>query len=291
MDPCAAVCALVPDRTALSATPAPAPAPAPALAGAQSARVGDAAALITEGKMLEWEAGRLRRELRGLRVLAARLRGEPAPAPEALGADLSPEGQSADTAALKEANAARRAANARLVRDLRGMEALVHKLTGKAEDEGVQRSWRGPVVRGVVRAMPKDGNCLFHSLASGLGRGATAEAVRDWVCDFIERSPDEVLAGRPLRDWTLWESGQSCAEYAATMRSNGEWGGPLEMAVCSHMLGVNIHVYQEVPSGGHQRLVAFDVEGKKVGPGTHVVNVAFQPGHYDGFEVQGPWGH
>ena len=85
------------------------------------------AALRTECRMLEWENQRLARELRGLQVLVGAMRGEK-PAGEKA-APLQHSGQeAADPARLRERNTELRAVNARLVVEMRGMEAFAHRL-------------------------------------------------------------------------------------------------------------------------------------------------------------------
>lgn len=242
-------------------------------------------ALRSEAGMLQWEQGRLSRELHGLQVLISRMRGQLPGEKSAKPVDVGPMRDDADVAKLQSTNKILRDENARLVRELKGMEAFIHRLTfdknGGASGRGNHRSWRGGVVRGIVRPMPKDGNCLFHGLATSLGLDSATKLRQD-ICDFIEQHPDSILGGKSLRDWVLWESGQSYLEYVSSMRTLSEWGGPLEIAVCSHMMKATIHVYQEVPEGGFQRLVAFEIEGEA---SCKSVNLAFQPGHYDVLEV------
>jgi len=282
------ICSLVPDRSALTAKisggvvqsgAAGAPASAEELRALH--------ALQTEGKMLHWERSRLARELRGLRVLLEKMKGHSPSDQEALPSSDAPLWEVADVGRLRNQNDAMRIENARLARELSGMEALVCRLSSRTESpggppDGQQRNWRGEVVQGVVHRMPPDGACLFHSLAHGLGL-ASAGVLRQEICDFIEFNPDATMSGNTVRNWVLWESGQLPEHYAAAMRTSDKWGGPIEMAVCSLIKKVHVHVYLEVDDAGFQRICAFDESGNSA---TKVVSVAFTPGHYDAFEVQ-----
>merc|ERR1712039_994842 len=107
-----------------------------------------------------------------------------------------------------------------------------------------------------------DGSCLFHSLAFGLPASATS--LRQEIANFIEAHPDTVIAGQPVHDWVLWESGSTVEDYADNMRMGGEWGGAIEMAVCSHLWAVDIRVYERT-ARGFFRICAFDVKSESKG--------------------------
>ena len=98
---------------------------------------------------------------------------------------------------------------------------------------------------GVDVRMPPDGSCLFYSLAHGLG--GSGEALRAEICDFIEGNPDTVVGNKPMRDWVLWEAGQTPTEHAACMRQEDRWGGAVGNG------GVFV-----CPEGAHPRLSASD---------------------------------
>eukprot|EP00747_Dinoflagellata_sp_TGD_P030415 gnl/TRDRNA2_/TRDRNA2_134610_c0_seq1.p1 gnl/TRDRNA2_/TRDRNA2_134610_c0~~gnl/TRDRNA2_/TRDRNA2_134610_c0_seq1.p1 ORF type:complete len:371 (+),score=61.94 gnl/TRDRNA2_/TRDRNA2_134610_c0_seq1:51-1115(+) len=274
-DPMAPICALVPDRSALRA-----------MVPEESAEV---KALRAEGAMLKWEGARLGRELRGLHVLVSSMKGRTSgkdrtnsPPPSE---SISPAGDSAvaDAKQLRAENMRLREEQQRLVRELRGLESLAHRLSGGAASAtGIQRAWRGPVVGGVIRPSPTDGNCLFHSLAAGIGLESAA-TLRKEICDFIKHNPTTMMAKKSIQEWVMWESGQPCTEYADSMSIDGTWAGPIEMAVCSHMMNINIRVYQTVAGGGFQLLCGFDAEA---GVACKTVNLAYQPGHYDLFDMQ-----
>jgi len=137
----------------------------------------------------------------------------------------------------------------------------------------------------VIR-QPGDGSCLFHSMSFGLSNGGTAinaSRLRAEICEFIRSNPGYKICETPLEDWIKWDSGGSCGTYAAKM-SRGSWGGGIEMAVASHIKGVNVHVYERAGftslTGGYRRISAFDhpdnPERRKC------VKVLYQGGvHYD----------
>lgn len=226
-----------------------------------------------EARLLHWEHARLVRELRGMRVLLAVLRGEIPRAPN----------QTPEESVLQSHSGQLREENARLSRELRGVEALVAALRKQPISEVADERGSGEaIVSGTVHRMPADGSCLFHSLAFGLEATHACQLRRE-IADFIEAHPSEIVAGQALQDWILWESNESPDVYAASMRRSAEWGGAVEMAVCSHIKAVDIHVYERV-AAGFRRICAFDVKrGKRQG----VVNVLFRPGHYDALSVIG----
>lgn len=128
----------------------------------------------------------------------------------------------------------------------------------------------------VIR-QPGDGNCLFHSMSYGLG-DCDARSLRSEICNFINEHPNLKICETPLRDWIKWDSGSSCAEYSRKM-SRGAWGGGIEMAICSQIRKVNIHVYQK-SSSSYTRISAFDYpnEARK----RRVVRVVYTGSmHYD----------
>jgi len=137
----------------------------------------------------------------------------------------------------------------------------------------------------VVR-QPGDGSCLFHSMSYGLSNGGSsginASRLRAEICEFIRNNPHHKICETPLEDWIKWDSGGSCTLYAQKM-SRGSWGGGIEMAVASHIKGVNVHVYERAGfggMGGFRRISAFDhPDSPERRP---CVKVLYQGGvHYD----------
>ena len=128
----------------------------------------------------------------------------------------------------------------------------------------------------VIR-QPGDGNCLFHSMSYGLG-DCNATLLRREICDFIRQHPNFKICDTSLQDWIKWDSRSTCSEYARKM-SRGSWGGGIEMAVCSRIRKVNIHVYQK-SSLSYTRISAFDFpENAQKRP---TLRILYQGGvHYD----------
>ena len=128
----------------------------------------------------------------------------------------------------------------------------------------------------VIR-QPGDGNCLFHSMAFGLG-GTGAGALRREIAAFIREHPELEIAETPMRDWVKWDSGKSVSSYASSMAVSG-WGGGIEMAACSHLKKVNVHVYERSMLGAYKRISCFDFDEK---PGRKTLHVLYCGGvHYD----------
>lgn len=138
------------------------------------------------------------------------------------------------------------------------------------------------VLRGGRRvAQPGDGNCLFHSLCYGLNAGKSmgrisAGELRSQLASFIYRNPHLEIAGDSLEEWVRWDANSSPSAYASRM-SRGGWGGGLEMAACSLLKKVNVHVYENA-LGGFKRISRFDCPGKA----SKTLHVLYQGGvHYD----------
>lgn len=276
-----AMCDIVPDKTMLHAK---------VLEASQNASQKDSKhiqassemmnMLHSENAMLKWEEARLLSELKGLHVLAGAM-CKSAPSRADFLAPLSESPVDVGATKLLVMNENQRKQNKVLEKELNGLESLVHRLSNKGQGAG--RTWRGEAVQGKIHCMPPDGSCLFHSLVFGLGSGSASE-LRQEVCDFMEMNPDMTVLGRPLQDWILWESGQSAAAYASAMRQPDKWGGPIEIAVCTVLKHVRVHVYKEVPQRGFQRICDFGDIEDQASP-TSTLRVVLSPGHYDAFEL------
>jgi len=126
----------------------------------------------------------------------------------------------------------------------------------------------------VVR-QPGDGNCLFHSMAYGLGDG-NASILRAAICTFMEQNPGLSIAGTPLTEWIQMLAGSEVNTYARKMAKGAQWGGAPEIACCAHLKKVNIHVYEERKKGAYELTVPFDVCGSRT------ISVLYVGGvHYD----------
>mmetsp|Transcript_9294 Transcript_9294/g.22862 ORF Transcript_9294/g.22862 Transcript_9294/m.22862 type:complete len:431 (-) Transcript_9294:60-1352(-) len=132
----------------------------------------------------------------------------------------------------------------------------------------------------VVR-QPGDGNCLFHSLAYGLGT-TNARNLRSQICRFIYNNPKLDIGGNTIEEWVDYDRGCGVGRYANHMNSNGIWGGGIEIAACAHMNRVNVYVWERTWSGSHKRISCFEVKGAR-----KVVNVVYQGRmHYDALIVR-----
>lgn len=128
---------------------------------------------------------------------------------------------------------------------------------------------------------PGDGSCLFHSLSYGL-KTTHATKLRADVADYIARNPDAVVAGNPIKDWVLWDSGLDVCSYAKTMRTGSRWGGAVEIAVCAQLTAKPVHVYERGPQG-FKRISAF---GDDKVPSDQAINVHYGGRvHYDALEL------
>eukprot|EP00854_Cymbomonas_tetramitiformis_P005870 gene5870-7069_t len=132
-----------------------------------------------------------------------------------------------------------------------------------------------------VVPQPGDGSCLFHSLSYGL-KGTTATILRKEVADYVESHPEMAIAGTPIKDWVLWDSGLDVRAYAARMGTGNHWGGAIEIAVCGLVKGVSVHVYEKAQAGTFTRISSFDHGGKS----QRNINVVYGGRvHYDALEA------
>eukprot|EP00667_Euglena_gracilis_P010935 EG_transcript_11154 len=130
-----------------------------------------------------------------------------------------------------------------------------------------------------VVPQPGDGSCLFHSMSYGLG-GTTARTLRREIAAFIEKNPSLAIADSPMSDWVQWDSQCSVGTYARRMAVSG-WGGGIEMAACSRLKEVNVHVYERCP-GGFKRISCFNVPNA-----TKTIHVLYGGGvHFDALVPQ-----
>lgn len=132
---------------------------------------------------------------------------------------------------------------------------------------------------GRVIAQPGDGSCLFHSLAYVLG-STSASRLRAEIADYIAENPEALVAGNPIQDWVLWDTGKDVEAYAATMRTGSRWGGAVELAVCAQLRRVQVDVYEQ-RARGFARISSFRA-GR---PGPPVSLVYGGRVHYDALEL------
>lgn len=134
-----------------------------------------------------------------------------------------------------------------------------------------------------VMRQPGDGSCLFHSLNHGLNSGASAPSLRREIAGFLMKNPTLQIAGDTLEEWVRWDSNSSVNDYARRIAVSG-WGGGIEMACCSIIKNVNVHVYETSRcSGVHgefKRISCFDTPNAE-----KTVHVLYQGGvHYDALQ-------
>jgi len=88
------------------------------------------------------------------------------------------------------------------------------------------------------------------------------------------------IAGDTLEEWVRWDSNSSVNEYARRIAVSG-WGGGIEIACCSIIKNVNVHVYETSRcSGEFKRISCFDAPNAD-----KTVHVLYQGGvHYDALQ-------
>lgn len=131
-----------------------------------------------------------------------------------------------------------------------------------------------------VRVLPQpgDGSCLFHSLNHGL-KGSGAAALRAELADFIAANPSQEVAGNPVSDWVLWDSGEDPQSYARSMREGSRWGGAMEIALCAQLRKACIEIFER-RADHFVRIASF-------GDGMQPIRLLYGGRvHYDALEVR-----
>jgi len=133
---------------------------------------------------------------------------------------------------------------------------------------------------------PGDGSCLFHSLNHGLCCGGSAQSLRREIAHFLQQNPSLEIAGDTLEEWVRWDSNASVGDYARRIAVSG-WGGGIEMACCSLLKNVNVHVYESAHRGcgsEFKRISCFDSPNA-----SRTIHVLYQGGvHYDALQPLSP---
>merc|ERR1712087_373505 len=111
----------------------------------------------------------------------------------------------------------------------------------------------------------------------------SAATLRKEISRFILKHPRLKIAGDTLEQWVHWSARMSYKAYARKMAVRG-WGGGLEMAVCSRMKKVNVHVYEQ-KAGQFERISCFNVPTEPKEKRT--IHVLYSGGvHFDSLVVQ-----
>jgi len=112
-------------------------------------------------------------------------------------------------------------------------------------------------------------------MAHGLG-STNARSLRSDIAGFIRRSPKLNIAHTPLEDWVKWDSNGLSVQVYGQRMARGGWGGGIEMAACSNLKRVNVHVYEQ-SKDGFRRIAQFNRPGA-----LKTISVLYQGGmHYD----------
>ena len=136
-----------------------------------------------------------------------------------------------------------------------------------------------------VVPQPGDGNCLFHSLAHGLGGGASALALRAEVAAFIGSHAATEISATPLHEWVWWDAGTSISAYVRRMASGGTWGGGIELAAFALMRGVHVHVFEATREAGLFKRIGYFPPSAADAPIARPIHVLYRGGaHYDALD-------
>lgn len=104
--------------------------------------------------------------------------------------------------------------------------------------------------------------------------------VRREIACFLIKNPSVEIAGDTIAEWVRWDANTSVDTYARRMAVRG-WGGGIEMAACSLLKNVNVHVYEKAgrscQGGGYKRISCFQNPTAR-----RTIHVLYQGGvHYD----------
>ena len=107
---------------------------------------------------------------------------------------------------------------------------------------------------------PGDGNCLFHSLAYGIGNISQIQ-IKQKIINWIKNNEDYNISGTPLKNWIMWETNLNIDNYCKRLE-NGMWGGAIEILICSQIENINIYVFEK-KIGYFKNISSFEVEEPK----------------------------
>ena len=74
--------------------------------------------------------------------------------------------------------------------------------------------------------------------------GGNAQRLRRAIASYLAAHPNTKISDTPLSSWVKWDSGLSLQKYCSRMASGANWGGGMELAGCSLLHRVNVHVYE-----------------------------------------------
>ena len=156
-----------------------------------------------------------------------------------------------------------------------------------------------PKERADIIPQAGDDSCLFHSLSYGLSGHSSekqvSRALRMDIVHFIREHPEHKIGEFTIADWISLDSKNSdepmsVDAYAQWLSKGSSWGGALEIAVCSILKDVNIHVWQRVQGGGYRRMPGVPSASST----DRTIHICFkggihngkQYGHYDALNVR-----
>jgi len=90
------------------------------------------------------------------------------------------------------------------------------------------------------KIVPGDGNCLFHSI--GCSVNLVQNQIREFVSRYILKHKNKKFNGLSLEEWIKMESEMSVEAYAQYILRDGEWGGNMELYVCSQVFKINLFI-------------------------------------------------
>jgi len=84
-------------------------------------------------------------------------------------------------------------------------------------------------------------SCLFISIGRLVNE--SPNNVRQSVCNYMDENLDTLYQGMQIKDWIQWQTNSTPTQYISRMRNSSTWGGAMEIAMCTRIYKVDIHVY------------------------------------------------
>ena len=148
-------------------------------------------------------------------------------------------------------------------------------------------------VRATRVEQPSDNSCLFHSLAYGLSKaGRGGPALRRKLLAWLHANSSSRVVGQTWGEWIAKQmmpdpqvggsaqaygsrtrstkrtaAGMTVKQYVEMMKSEKEWGGAIEFALCQHSEEVSVWVFKHLGGNEYKRIDVFGsptAEGKVV---------------------------
>jgi hypothetical protein len=97
------------------------------------------------------------------------------------------------------------------------------------------------------KIMPGDGNCLFHSIGNAVNM--IQDEIRKLVSNFLLKNKNKKFNGLTLEEWVRLETDMNVETYSQYILRKGEWGGNIELYICSQVFKINLFILSKKMQG------------------------------------------